>query len=212
MHLRVLQFVYERTLSQVLYSHVYCRDDITSVDRCNHRDIHVSVENLATMCKAFCTSQYGVISQLQSTAGSILGSKHISHRALCERSKRASARIKLLTMESTLIRRQFEHRQRLHLAVCVIVNALRPYRPVACLLLSSFLKVLPEFISTLGWEDFVESHADGVHLYSEQRVFLLSACHEIHVYLVFRNTACHELSVATEDISSVGLHAYAVTL
>ena len=72
--------------------------------------------------------------------------------------------------------------------------------------------MFPKFVGTLAWEDMVEPHTDGVHLYGKQRVLLLPTSHKVHVYLVFGNTACHELSVATEDITSVGLHAYAVAL
>ena len=129
-----------------------------------------------------------------------------------ERTEGTAARVELLAMESTLVRRQFEHGQRLNLAIRVVVDTLGPYRPVTRLLLAPFLKVLSEFLGTLAWEDMIEPHADRVHLHGEQRVFLLPTSHEIHEYLVFGNTACHELSVATEDIPSVGLHTDAVAL
>ena len=58
MHLRVFQFVDESTLGEVLHSHVYCRDDVTSVNGGKHGDIHVFVEYLAAMGESCGASQY----------------------------------------------------------------------------------------------------------------------------------------------------------
>ena len=70
--------------------------------------------------------------------------------------------------------------------------------------------MFPELFGALRWKDSVQTHTDAVHLHCQQRVLLLSSSKEVHVHLELRYAACHQLSVAAEDIAAVGLYFYAV--
>ena len=76
----------------------------------------------------------------------------------------------------------------------------------------SLLQVLLKLLGTLLWEDLMQSHTDGVHFLLPDRVFLLPAGFEVHIDLVLWDGACHQLSVATKDITSFGFHTDTVTL
>ena len=78
---------------------------------------------------------------------------------------------------------------------------------------TAFLQVLLELGSRALWEYLVQTLADRVELVEPQRV----AVHEggslkVHVNLILRYRACHELSVATQDIATIGLYLYRVAL
>ena len=122
-------------------------------------------------------------------------------------------------MEAALVFRHAEKRQLLDFCIGIIVDAVRPDGPVLGTdrtvfvdMLSSFFEMLPELFGRLLGEYLMESHADGVYFLLPDRVFLLAASLEVHVYLIFWDGACHQLTVAAEDIASFGFYADTVFL
>ena len=79
--------------------------------------------------------------------------------------------------------------------------------------MATFLQVHLEFFSGLRREYLSQSVTNRIKLVKPQRVTVLkSGSLIVHEYLVFRNRAGHELTIATEDIATIGLDDDAVSL
>ena len=159
------------------------------------------------------SAQDGVIAQLQSESGGILGTKHGSDGSSCQRTVGAGAGIVFLPVESALVGSEAENWQRLHLGEGVIVDTTSIYRPVAALLAASLYEMALEFFCCLLREYLVESLTDGVLLGIPKRVVAgFGQCLEVHEYLEFRQRTRHQLSCAAQDVASVRLHGHGVSL
>ena len=123
-------------------------------------------------------------------------------------------------MEAALVFGHIEKWQLADLRIGVVVDALRPDRPVAgthgTVLVDLALASLQphfEFVCRDGGEYLAQSVTDAVHLVCPQRVAIgEGASLEVHKYFVFRYRGGHQLSVATQDIAACGLYAYRVAL
>lgn len=73
-----------------------------------------------------------------------------------------------------------------------------------------------ELCRRTGREYLVQTFAEAVELLHPQRVFLfhprriVGSSLEVEVYLILRDAAGHELSVATQDIAATWLHVHAI--
>ena len=113
----------------------------------------------------------------------------------------------------------------MYLAESVVIHPAGPDGPVASTystvfhhLMLAFQQMCLEFGSRLLWENLVQSIADGVNLGCPDRVALvytsriLGTSLEIHIYLILWDTAGHQLTVATQNISTIRLYGDAITL
>ena len=157
------------------------------------------------------TTQDGVVAQLKSTAGRILGTKHFSDRTAGQRPVRALPGIELFHMEATLIRIHAEHGQLAHLGIDVIVDPLGPDRPVAGEFVASPFQIGHKLLLALLGEDAVEHHAHAVALGHPQRVVVaVVEGPEVHVEFKLWQRRGHELAVTAQDVATGGSHKHAV--
>ena len=158
-------------------------------------------------------SQNGVVTQLQTEAGSILGTIHGSDGTACQRTVSSGSGIIFFPVETALVGFQAEYRDVLYLGEGVIVNTLRINRPVAAHLGATFGEVFLEVRLAQVWEYLVQAKTDGVLLGIPQRVVLcIFQRLEVHEDLKLRQRTCHQLSGTTQDVASVWLHGYGISL
>ena len=219
-------------LCQILHPNVNGGHHIRSVNRIQHGDVHILIQNFPAMHQTVGSTEDGIVGEFQAILGTILGSKHISDGALGQRSERSAARVELFPMEAAPVFRQREEGKTLHFAERIVVDASVPNGEVqgtdSTNLLTTYLthnhlvvafrqSKLELFCRTI-WEYLVQTLAEAVELLHPQRVLLpnprrvVSSCLEVEVYLILRNAAGHKLSVTTEDIAATRLHAHTVTL
>ena len=78
-------------------------------------------------------------------------------------------------------------------------------------------QIILEIIDGSGWEDLVQFVGNAVNLLSPDGISLahtdgiVGSCLEIHIDLVFREAAGHQLTITTQDVSAIGLNTYTVT-
>ena len=208
-----LQLLDERTLGKILHAHVDGGHDVGSVDRRGIGDVEELVAHLAAVHDTVGSAQDGVVAQLQSEAGGILGAEHGSDGTSGKRTVGTGAGIIFLPVETALVGRHAEHRQTLHLGKGVVVDAAAVYCPVAALLASPLYQIALEFLSALLREYLVQTLADGILLHIPQRVVLGGRqCLEVHKHLELRQRTRHQLTGAAQDVASVRLHGHGIFL
>ena len=218
--LRALQHIQQRTLCQVLHIDINGRHDITTVFRQCHRDIHIFIQHLATTRNTGNTTKDGIVGEFQTIIGGVFGTIQTTNSTHGQRTKRTTAGIKGLIMETALITGHIKEWQLTDLDKGVIVDAAFPNGPVTGTngtvlvdLVASLLQVMLELCRRFRRENLVQTITNRIQLVKPQRVALLKGCClEVHKDLVFRDRSSHQLSVTAEDIASVGLHADTVTL
>ena len=228
------QLVDDGTLGKILNTHVDGRDDVGTVHRRRVHDVKPLVEHLAAVNDSILSAQDAVVAQLKSEAGRVFAAEHGADGTACGRAERTLAGVELLNKETTFerrphdkltvvglrIERHVEDRQSSHLREGVEVHAIVPDGPVARAhlavllhLTATFLQMFAESFRRLLGEYLAQAEADGVEFGLPQRVApRLSERLEVHVEFKFRQRRGHELTVAREDVASVGLHAHAVLL
>ena len=109
-HLTVdlFQFVDDSMLCQILHPNVNGGHHIRSVNRIQHGDVHILIQNFPAMHQTVGSTEDGIVGKFQAILGTILGSKHISDGALGQRSERSAARVELFPMEAAPVFRQRE--------------------------------------------------------------------------------------------------------
>ena len=165
------------------------------------------------MDDAVRTAEDGVVLQFESASGRIFRAEHIADGALGQRTEGTPTGVELLPVEAALKLRQLEHRQVFNLGEGAIVDTLIPDGPVLAALVMALSEVGLELCRRLRREDAVQSLGYGVEFDIPQRV--VASCLqrvEVHVNLELRQRRCHELSIATEDISAHRLYLHAVLL
>ncbi len=223
---QVYQLLHQGCLRNVLHVHVEGAHDVAPVNGRTVFDAQVFVHHLLAVCDTRCAPQQGVESQFQPVARRVLGGIDIAQRVACQRPEGFLPLVVRQPVESPFVSVEAEDGQLLHFFVLDVRDASRIEQVVAAVLFPPILDVGFELRHALVRKDAVQASADGVEVGVEERVFLvlfllparflflrlvpLLGHHEVHVNLVFRQAARHQLSVCGEDVASGGLHLQAV--
>ena len=160
----LLQLLYDGAFGQVLHPYVNSGDDVGTIDRWSVHDVEELVQHLPSVYESVGTSQYGVVSQLQSASGRVLCTEHVAERTTGQRAVRALAGVVLLSMKSAGKLSHLDDGQLLYFLIGVVVHAPVPYRPMAFHVVVALLQVLLECRCRLLGKYGVKPHAYRVYL------------------------------------------------
>ena len=125
------QLVDQGALRQILHAHIDGGHDVCAIHGREYRDVEVFAEHLTTMHHTVGATQDGVVRQLQTVLGAVLGNVHIADGTSGQRSERTLAGVEGLPVESALSDGFAEDRQFVYFTERVVVHAPAPHGPMA---------------------------------------------------------------------------------
>ena len=206
-----LEFSQQGTLSQVLHVDIYRGNDVGTVSGRRVSNVEVLVEHLATVYNAVLATQQGIVELFQSVLGLVLAGIEVAHGTVV--AKGMLARVKLLAVEAAGIAAETEHRQRLDLAVGIVVYTAVVDGPATALLAAPLFQVALVLSRCTPRKHGAEPGADRVYLDPPQRVGS-GVVYGLEVYkqLILRERTGQDSAVAAQNIAPHSRHSHTVLL